>query len=319
MKDSHKSKRERLETVFRLNPTWGATRISRSANVSLSMTRRTLKGRLNPKREMLQLTQDSIQQIIDLVAVTPALTFEHISKETGYSAFRLRKIIAQLGIAKARPPRPRNMELRERIVVLKHENPLRTLASIGHEVGITRERVRQILNEQGLQYVYPAKKIVSQRSGRHTTCVICNVDIPSQEASHRKTGYCSNCSELKRVEDYNNRRINLICEACDKPFSMLKSAYHWRVERKREYMERVNRVVEETPVACSYTCSATLREFGVRVGKANTKLTPEIRQHIIELRKQEISISDIVKSVSTNFKTRLGNTTISRWIKDGQL
>ena len=39
-----------------------------------------------------------------------------------------------------------------------------------------------------------------------------------------------------------------------------------------------------------------------------------VKKHIIELRKQEISISDIVKSVSTNFKTRLGNTTISKWI-----
>ena len=65
MKDSHKSKRERLETVYRLNPTWGATRISRSANVSLSMTRRVLKGRLTDRREVLPLTQDRIQQIID--------------------------------------------------------------------------------------------------------------------------------------------------------------------------------------------------------------------------------------------------------------
>ena len=39
--------------------------------------------------------------------------------------------------------------IKDRVIQLKHETPTRTLQSIGDEVGVTRERVRQILKLEG--------------------------------------------------------------------------------------------------------------------------------------------------------------------------
>lgn len=317
MKDSHKAKRQRVETVVRLNPQWATARIARASNVSPTFATKIIGAR---HVNGYELSNPRIQKAIELLKSTPPVTYEHIKTKTGYSHFKLKKIEVQLGIAKKRPHRAgeKNVGLREQVVASKHENPMRTLASIGKDFGVTRERVRQILKEEGLYELYPPKQIIAKRSGRYLNCLQCNAELPSSHGSNRKTGYCMKCSDIIHAQNYESRRITLICKGCNKSFTMLKSTYNRRLIRKEEYQQTVTHTVQDASVCCSYSCSATIRGFGMYVGKANSKHTPEMLQHISKLRIDGVAVKDILVSIHKHFRARISENTFYSWIRQGK-
>ena len=313
MKDTRKAKRQRVETVFRLNPQWTTARIARASNVSPTLATAVIGVRPNSRGiRRYERSNHSIQKAVELLERTPPVTYRYITAQTGYSHYKLKHIAVQLGIDKERPMRVS-----------------RKLASIGNEVGLTRERVRQILKEEGLHETYPAKQVVAKRGGRHLNCSHCNVEISPSHVSSRKSGYCRKCYALRHAKDYEDKRVTLICKGCYKPFTLLKSSYNIRLRRKEEYrqlMLSLNRTVQDTPVSCSYSCSATIRGFGIYVGRANIKnlvdnrkYTPEMLQHVSKLRRDGVAVKDILVSIHKHFRTRISVSTFYGWVRQGKL
>ena len=72
--------------------------------------------------------------------------------------------------------------IKERTVQLKHELPTRTLQSIGDEVAITRERVRQILKKEGLSKMYPPREYQAKRANLHNVCTSCGIYLEIHQA-----------------------------------------------------------------------------------------------------------------------------------------
>jgi len=93
------------------------------------------------------------------------------------------------------------MNTREQIAQLRQDNPCLTLEQIGYKVGVSRERVRQLLNKEGL----PTKHHIRQRY-----CVVCGETIPHYNT---KGNTCS----MKCFKKLHS--VTLICTACGKEFA----------------------------------------------------------------------------------------------------
>ena len=104
------------------------------------------------------------------------------------------------------------------IIKMKIDSPERTLESIGDEVGVSRERVRQVLSKEGIK---TSKDV--------PTCADCGVVLhPSvvKPYTNPKTNqrYCKNCRHSMLYGTYK-------CDTCGKEVKRKKSQIRNRQQR----------------------------------------------------------------------------------------
>lgn len=104
------------------------------------MTRTYKKYRLSKKYRLIKLKS--------ICSKYPDMTVQQISKELNVSRKTVLKYLKKLGLSN-----PDSHKIKQRtqdIVSMRIKNPCATLKQIGDKFGITRERVRQILNKNKL-------------------------------------------------------------------------------------------------------------------------------------------------------------------------
>ena len=105
---------------------------------------------------------------------------------------------------------------KHRVLALREANPTLPAVRIAETVGITRERVRQILKEEGLPTYIPR---------HYGYCELCGSNIP-----HGRKLYCStNCR-------FQAKRVTFNCALCGKSKTLRRSAYNAQVKRGYKYM-----------------------------------------------------------------------------------
>jgi len=93
---------------------------------------------------------------------------------------------------------------KDEILALFEEHPNGTLRFLADKVGLSRERVRQVLAEQGLRTVR-ARGRGKTRIFKH--CVLCN------RRKKTTSPYCIHCRKM-----FFPRKSVIICEECGKRF-----------------------------------------------------------------------------------------------------
>ncbi len=99
---------------------------------------------------------------------------------------------------------------RARIKELIAENPVQTLLALGNQLGISRERVRQICKNEGLDRQSPYSK------RQRPFCTNCAKPLDYRNVY----GLCSKHHQEKR---FVASRVNFDCENCGKRFQRGKS------------------------------------------------------------------------------------------------
>ena len=126
---------------------------------------------------------------------------------------------------------------RTTIQELRQKNPYATQSEIGRAVGLTRERVRQLLKKMGLP---PVVKDPSKSPSYF--CDYCGKLIYAPRSAYSKLKYCNR-------ECYKNSRIATVeCHICGNPFALPLSQWTARVKR-------------QNTVTCSMACR------GVTIGR----------------------------------------------------
>lgn len=129
---------------------------------------------------------------------------------------------------------------RGNIITLRKRYPCMTLAAIGRKVGLSRERVRQILVDENVE---------TKRMRQSYICLNCRkIFIP--QPNHRRKSFCS----AKCYHEYHS--LILICEQCGKPFERLVS----RILDQRQ---------KHTYYFCSKICYG--RWLGIHYGRGRNK------------------------------------------------
>lgn len=108
------------------------------------------------------------------------------------------------------------------IIRLRKNNPFMSMASIGREVGKSREWVRIVLVNAGL---------ATKAENRVYTCIVCG-----KNRNRANLAYCSkNCQ-------YPHGRTIFECAYCGKEKSIYSSSYKIRIKNnKKQYCSRVCR------------------------------------------------------------------------------
>lgn len=105
------------------------------------------------------------------------------------------------------------MRTAERVWAIREENPRALAIDISKEVGVSRERIRQILIDLGL----PTKF----RKEPTNWCALCVQPIPDTRL------YCNRrCQERAH-------RVEVVCAGCGVQFSLRLSVYHVRQGRNK--------------------------------------------------------------------------------------
>jgi len=125
---------------------------------------------------------------------------------------------------------------RSQITELRKNNPNMTLQEIGETVGVSRERVRQILHSEQLE-----TRSVDRIPVPMPLCKTCNNPVPL-----RKRIYCS--AECQRPEG----KTTLNCHYCNKEITVMSSIYRARTKRA-------------TNVHCSRVCRDATRRGKPRI------------------------------------------------------
>ena len=129
-------------------------------------------------------------------------------------------------------------ENRRLVIAIRTENPDISAAEISRRLGITRERVRQILKREGLVTRVPTIR-------RKYGCIKCGIEFIKTPNSSYK--HCESC-----LEDFHSSRQNSVVE-----FSCLRCG-NLRQQARSQYMT-ANRHF------CSLAC---VREY--RIGRYRT-------------------------------------------------
>ena len=105
-------------------------------------------------------------------------------------------------------------------------NEYRTLQSIGNDFGVTRERIRQLLNQHNLTDVK-----ARQRPDRRNECPVCKllVDKKEYDNSHayRYNVYHDECWKAHKESLWTMA----VCSHCKKDFKVRKGDLQWRIAR----------------------------------------------------------------------------------------
>ncbi len=90
------------------------------------------------------------------------------------------------------------------IIEIRKSNPCATLKQIGDKIGVTRERVRQILNENRLPTIHWKQKYL---------CIVCGSEIKERNRKWKHSAFCS----VECGKKYHHP--TLICDQCGKAFT----------------------------------------------------------------------------------------------------
>jgi len=106
---------------------------------------------------------------------------------------------------------------REKIIDYRKNHPYMTLESIGNNVGVTKERVRQILNSENLE----------TRSLHRIPAPMPNCKVCSKPVTYRRRIFCS--AECQ----YPGGRTTTKCHSCNKEITLMTSVYNSRLKRAK--------------------------------------------------------------------------------------
>ena len=136
--------------------------------------------------------------------------------------------------------RPTQKITYERLVKAVSGAEYRTLQSIGDEFGLTRERIRQLINENNLRSA-PARQIPDRRKN----CRYCGELVSPTKTPNSGIQYY-NYHKLCSKEHHESLWLNIPCSQCNTDIRIRKSDRRLKV-RKQDYL------------FCSYRCSAKYR------------------------------------------------------------
>ena len=181
----------------------------------------------------------SYYQIIQLRKENPDMVGRIIAEKVGVSIDTVYECLHKEGLPAAKGYSRHKQPLgysNNRVIELRKENPDMTLKAIGEKVGVTRERVRQILKREGLPTVSTNGHTTSYRVPRGK-CVTCGNEIGLDR--HISAKYCSReCTQTKR------QAISFItCYRCGKVKSRPKNEAKQRAKKNK-------------PTYCSRSCSS---------------------------------------------------------------
>ena len=128
----------------------------------------------------------------------------------------------------------------ESVVLLRQENPEATSAWIAREVGLTRERVRQILKRAVLPTRAPFRT--------HPSCQNCGKTLPYRNPHHGSSvvpGLCKACTTARKT-------LHFTCETCKHPFIV---TYSQRTRKSGRF--------------CTHRCAGLGLALGKRFGWGN--------------------------------------------------
>ncbi len=129
------------------------------------------------------------------------------------------------------------MTARDVVIELRKINQCATLQVIGDAVGVTRERVRQILSDAGLPTAHWKQRYL---------CIVCGGEIKDRRRRYRHSPFCSNeCS-------HKYYYLTLICDMCGKPFERQVShilMYPSRMNKKNPALN-----MRQSITVCSKQC-----------------------------------------------------------------
>ena len=130
----------------------------------------------------------------------------------------------------------------EWIISLRQENPDFTLLQIGERVGVTRERVRQILKKHGLQTqsTAAAKNLIPKHLRKGEPCLRCGIPVPwvdnlavtkhTNGRYYQRGGYQRYCSdECRRAP-----MTTYVCTNCGEEKELTVSQYRAKLKRRAE-------------------------------------------------------------------------------------
>jgi hypothetical protein len=106
---------------------------------------------------------------------------------------------------------------RDRVISLRKSNPDMTLIEIGNEIGITKERVRQILASEHLE-----TRSTNRIPAPMPLCKQCGMPVP-----YRKRIFCSAICHRPAS------RVTVNCHYCGKEMSLMASVYKSRSDSSK--------------------------------------------------------------------------------------
>ena len=182
------------------------------------------------------MNNSNYNKVIQLRKENPDMVGRIIAEKVGVSISRVYEYLRKEGLPVAKGyPRPNQQQFgysNNRVIELRQENPDMTLKAIGEKVGITGERVRQLLKREGLPTVSTNGHTTSYRVPRGK-CKTCGDQIGLDKELDAK--YCSReCIQTK------GRAISFItCYRCGKVKSTSKNEVKWQsIKYKHTYCSR---------------------------------------------------------------------------------
>ena len=244
---------------------------------------------------MKYTNQEILNKVMPLIKETNNIAYRELSELTDYPMSTIRAALKKAGVEKKSAPRGsqiREGELGERgkrSVALKHENPLRTLKSIADEVGVTRQRVDQILKKMKLNEQYPASTIAAKRGNKYEYCIECGKNLYGPESHRvsnptdaRKRGMCSSCFNIAKENKKQALRTTVNCPTCDKEIIIRKKELKIRNRHVQNYVSvETNR--PNVPF-CSRKCINAYYTPGIKYGfgahPENSRKSPTYLKHL---------------------------------------
>lgn len=110
-----------------------------------------------------------------------------------------------------------------RAALYRPDDRVRTLAEIGALYGVSRERIRQVLQAYGIQK--PKANFANALK-----CLDCGKTM--YKPGEKKRGYCPGCWIPRKPTPLSQQMLTIICFKCAKPFSISQYDFNHRTRRR---------------------------------------------------------------------------------------
>jgi len=213
--------------------------------------------------------------------------------------------------------------IKERVIQLKHETPTRTLQSIGNEVGITRERVRQILKAEGLNNVYPPREYQSKRANLYDSCKTCGIDLDISAYHSRRVAECIPCRQITKDKALYTHNT---CPHCNVEFKISKAYLATRQRLADTYHLTYGKGHTSDRPFCSRKCSALYHKAGIKYGFGSPehvrniqtnkpKLSDAHIQYLLNARANGVIYKELIRLFADEHGIQVSEGTLRRYIK----